>query len=210
MRNLVVEDDRFKPSSTIMKRLAFLFTVFSAFAGVIAYAETPKLGTSRVPVVFSGGHETDPQDRGRPVKLVAAGLGVPTDVFREAFSQVRPAHGGAPPAPEQVRENKKALMSALRKYGVTNERLDEVSNYYRYVRERDELWTNKPAKAMAIVQNGVVTNFEIIDGGAGYSSAPNVSVPNVKMDSAKVELAFGKDLKKNGSVSAITLTTAKD
>ena len=205
----MVEDGRFNSSSITMKRLAFLCIAFAAFAGARAHSETPKLDVTRVPVVFSGGHETDPQDRGRPVNLVAAGLGVPTDVFREAFSQVRPAHGGAPPAPEQVRENKKALMSALRKYGVTNERLDEVSNYYRYVRERDELWTNKPAQAIAIVQNGVVTKFEIIDGGAGYSSPPTVSVPNVNTDSAKVELSFGKDLKKNGSISAITLSSGK-
>ena len=32
---------------------------------------------SKVAVTFSGGHDTDPKDHGRPVVLVAAALGVP-------------------------------------------------------------------------------------------------------------------------------------
>ena len=94
---------------------------------------------ARVPVVFTGGHETDPRDRGRPVALVAAALGVPADVFREAFTHVRPAPAGTQPDPEAVRRNKDALMAALAPYGVTNDRLDAVSNHYRYVRSRGEL-----------------------------------------------------------------------
>jgi len=80
-----------------------------------------------VPVEFSGGHDTDPKDRGRPVVLVAGGLGVKPEVFREAFSHVKPAPAGTEPDPEQVRKNKAALMDALGKYGVTNEKLDTVS-----------------------------------------------------------------------------------
>src|SRR4051794_34511931 len=48
----------------------------------------------RVPVVFSGGHETNLRDHGRPVVLVAGALGVPAQVFRDAFSHVRPAPAG--------------------------------------------------------------------------------------------------------------------
>jgi hypothetical protein len=37
---------------------------------------------TKVPVNFSGGHETDPRDHGRPVVLVAAALKVRPEVFR--------------------------------------------------------------------------------------------------------------------------------
>src|SRR5206468_1655940 len=94
---------------------------------------------NKVPVVFSGGHDTDPKDRGRPVVLIAGALGVAPEVFREAFSHVHPAGpGSGGPTDAEARANKAALMNALGKYGVTNERLDTVSNYYRYVRSRGE------------------------------------------------------------------------
>jgi hypothetical protein len=160
---------------------------------------------SRVPVVFSGGHETDPQDRGRPVVLIAAALGVPTDVFREAFRHVRPAPAGSEPDPRQVRNNKAALMAALERYGVTNKRFDRVSNYYRYVRSRGELWTTKAATGYALVESRKITSFVVTDGGSGYSSPPTVTVPNVDGATVKVELSFSKRFEKNGSVAAITL-----
>jgi hypothetical protein len=163
------------------------------------------VGVLRVPIVFSGGHETDPKDRGRPVVLIAAALGVAPDVFREAFSRVHPAPPGNEPEPGQVRQNKAALMSALGKYGVTNERLDEVSNYYRYVQSRGELWTNKPAEANAVVKDGVVIGFEIVSAGSGYSSPPTVTVPSVKEAAGVVKISFGKDLKTNGSIVSIAV-----
>jgi hypothetical protein len=46
---------------------------------------TLQAAEAKVPVTFSGGHETDPQDRGRPVVLVAGALGVKPEVFRKAF-----------------------------------------------------------------------------------------------------------------------------
>ena len=100
---------------------------------VAACAVAPYLHAAEttVPVTFSGGHETDPQDHGRPVGLVAAALGVKPEVFRQAFSGVTPAKNGKP-SPEEAQRNKAALMKVLGPYGVTNERLDEVSNYYRY------------------------------------------------------------------------------
>jgi hypothetical protein len=160
---------------------------------------------TRVPVTFSGGHEADPRDRGRPVVLIAAALGVPAQVFREAFSHVRPAPAGSRPSPQQVRKNKEALLTALSPYGVTNDRLDEVSNYYRYVRSRGEMWPTKPAAAYAEVQHGKIVRFVVTKGGSGYSSPPTVSVPG--FDAApKVELSFGKKLENNGSIASITLT----
>ncbi|HEY2882053.1 MAG TPA: hypothetical protein VGJ15_06455 [Pirellulales bacterium] len=167
-------------------------------------------GVTRVAVEFAGGHDTDPQDKGRPVVLVAGGLGVKPEVFREAFSHVKPAPAGTEPDPEQVRKNKAALMDALSKFGITNDRLDTVSNYYRYVRSRGELWTIKPARAYALVKDGAVIGFEIENGGAGYSSPPTVGVPKIKMASPKVELAFSKELEKNGAVASISLSSEKD
>jgi len=165
---------------------------------------------TKVPVVFSGGHDTDPRDHGRPVVLVAGALGVAPEVFRDAFSRVHPAgpdSGG--PTREEAQANKAALMSVLGKYGITNERLDTVSNRYRYVRSHGEMWPTKDAVANAIVQNGVVTGYEIISGGYGYSSAPTVTIPNVKAAPAKVELAFNKEFEANGSVSKITVEAEK-
>src|SRR6476620_1732883 len=96
--------------------------------------------TTRVPIVFSGGHETDPRDNGRPVVLIASALGVPPEVFRDAFSHVTPARAGQEPDPSQVNKNKAALLQALGPYGITNARLDEVSNYYRYNASAGEHW----------------------------------------------------------------------
>jgi hypothetical protein len=164
---------------------------------------------TRVPVVFTEGHETDPQDRGRPVVLISAALGVPPEVFREAFKQVRPAPAGTKPSRQQERANKTVLLKALGKYGVTNERLDTVSDYYRYVRGRGELWTVKPAVAVALIQDGKVAGYEVKDGGSGYSSPPKATVPNVNDATADVTLAFGKKLESNGSILTITIMKAK-
>src|SRR4051794_9854824 len=61
---------RFAPSSgSLVVSLLMVAARFGAAAEVT------------VPVTFSGGHETDRRDGGRPVALVAAGLGVPADVF---------------------------------------------------------------------------------------------------------------------------------
>jgi hypothetical protein len=184
--------------------------IVALLAGIAPAAdrELPK-DVTRVPVTFTDGHETDPRDHGRPVILIAAALGVSSEVFREAFSHVRPAPAGTEPEPNQVRQNKAALLTALGKYGVTNDKLDAVSNYYRYVPGRDKLWTNKPAVAFALVKNGTVIGYEVTQGGSGYSSPPRVSVPDVKNAKAKVELAFGKNLENNGSISAITVPPEK-
>ncbi len=186
---------------TLALRIFLAAMVLSAAPTLRAQSDSK----SRVPLVFSGGHETDPRDRGRPVALIAAALGVPSDVFREAFSHVRPAPAGTEPDPRQVRANKDALMDALGKYNVTNRRLDTVSNYYRYVRRRGELWPTKAAKGYAVVENGKITSFVITNGGSGYSSPPTVSIPKMGRVSAKVELSFSKTFEKNGAVSAVTL-----
>ena len=164
-----------------------------------------------MPVVFSGGLDTDPRDHGRPVVLIAAGLEVAPAVFREAFTRVRPARGGSWPRCHVERvTNKAVLMEALEKHGVTNERLDIVSDYYRFPPGKEGRFgqTNRRSQTHW-VKDGVVIGHEIISGGSGYSSSPTVSVPGVKEPKAKVELSYGKDLETNGSVSAITIALPK-
>jgi Spy/CpxP family protein refolding chaperone len=156
-------------------------------------------------VIFTGGFDTDPRDHGRPVILIAAALAVPSDVFRTAFSGVKPAPAGEQPQDEQVQKNKAALMKVLEPYGVTNDRLNTVSNYYRYAGSRGEMWRHQSATATAIIKDGVVTGIKITDAGAGYSSAPTVSVAGYDDVHATAELSFGTDFKTNGSVKAISL-----
>src|SRR4051812_2782238 len=125
---------------------------FAALCFVAAFAvlhhASASVDDSNLPVTFSGGHETDPQDKGRPVVLIAAALGVKSEVFREAFRGVTPAKGRGP-TDEEAKKNKAALMKVLAPLGVTNERLDEVSNFYRYRPQSGELWRVAPARAHA-------------------------------------------------------------
>ncbi len=186
-----------------------LLTVLAAtLTSLYALAGELPTGVTRQAVVFTGGHDTEHRDGGRPVGLIAAALGVPPEVFREAFTHVRPAHDGGPTR-EQAQQNKGALMDALGKYGITNERLDTVSNYYRYRPQKGELWTHKDATANALIKGGAVISYEITSPGSGYSTPPAVSIPGIKDASAKVELVFGQTLESNGSVSAITVVPAR-
>jgi hypothetical protein len=94
-------------------------------------------------------------------------------------------------------------MSALRPYGVTNDRLDTVSNYYRYVRSRNEAWPAKPAVGYAVVRNNTVLRYVVTDGGSGYSSAPRVTVPGLPGATGTAQIAYGPLFEKNGSVSDV-------
>lgn len=155
-------------------------------------------------VVFQGGYETDSVDRGRPVALIAAVLGVETEVFRDAFSGVTPAHGRGPSEAE-AQANKKVLLDALGKYGITNERLDEVSNYYRYRPQSGELWQHTPATATATVENGQVVSVKITNAGAGYMAPPTVVVAGHPNATVKATIEFTKDFETNGRLSSLTV-----
>jgi hypothetical protein len=167
-----------------------------------ASAPPREAAPKKVLVTFTGGHETDPRDKGRPVLLIANTLGVTPEVFREAFSRVQPAPAGTRPTPERERRNKAVLLAALKPYGVTNERLDEVSDYYRYRPGSGELWPTQEAVAYAMVKDGEVLSFHIEQGGSGYSSAPIVTVTGAKQPFV-AQLGFGKDFDSNGAVTAI-------
>ena len=195
-----------KPATLLPTVVALAIATFSAQAEP---QPLPK-DVTRVPVVFSGGYDTEGVDHGRPVVLIAAALGVAPEVFREVFSHVHPAgpnSGG--PSDAEARANKTVLMDGLGKYGITNERINEVSNYYRYNRSRGEMWRTKPATANALVKDGAVIGYEITNGGSGYSSAPAVSVPGVSGATARVEISYGKDFATNGAVSALTVPQDK-
>jgi hypothetical protein len=156
-----------------MKFLLFSIVLAASVAGK-ALAQEP--AGNRAPLSFSGGHDTDPKDGGRPCGLIAAALGVKTEVFREAFSGVTPAKGRGPSG-EEARRNKDALLKVLGPHGITNDRLDEVSNFYRYRPQNGELWQHKEAQAHALIENGQITKIVITDPGFGYSTPPKVKLP---------------------------------
>jgi hypothetical protein len=162
----------------------------------------------KIPVTLSGGHETDPKDHGRPVVLIAAALNVKPEVFRKAFSGVTPARGRGPTG-EEARRNKEALMKVLGPYKVTNDRLDEVSNYYRYRPQAGELWPTKPAKAYAVVQDGKIKKIVITEPGSGYSSPPKVTVKGFEKARLEARVKFTTELKKNGGIESIELAKEK-
>jgi hypothetical protein len=163
--------------------------------------------TDGVTVTISGGHETDVRDGGRPVVLIAAALGVPTEVFRTAFSGVTPAGpGSGGPTEAEAQANKAALLRVLAPYGITNEKLDQVSNHYRYMGSAGQMWKNTLATAKATVVNGRVTGITIVNAGAGYSSAPKITITGVTGTvTATATVRYTTDFATNGSISAITI-----
>ena len=156
-------------------------------------------------VVFRGGYETDRRDGGRPVALIDAALGVKPQVFRDAFSRVTPARGGDGPSPALARRNKQVLMDALGKHGITNDRLDEVSNFYRYRPEGGELWRHAPARATAVIEDGRVTGLRITSAGYGYLTPPRVTVAGHEDIRIEATLGFSTDLRKNGRVTELKI-----
>jgi hypothetical protein len=137
--------------------------------------------------------------------LIAAALKVPPEVFRQAFSNVKPAPAGQQPEPDQVRKNKETLLRSLAPYGITNDRLDTVSNYYRYNRSRGEMWRTAPATAYATVSNGVVVGFTITNSGSGYSSPPTITLKGMVDPHAIASLSFDTEFSKNGSIKEIAM-----
>ncbi len=186
-----------------MKRMFPLFLSALLLTGLLASAQAA--GEATVTLTITGGHETDPRDRGRPVVLIGNALGVTPEIFRDAFSHVKPAAAGTRPEPAQVQRNKAALLDALGRYGVTNDELDRVSNYYRYRPESGRLWPVKSATAQAVIKDGAVVSITITDGGAGYSSVPEVAVPGHPDIRFKATVGYGRELKSNGSVAAIVV-----
>ena len=100
-------------------------------------------------------------------------------------------------------------MKVLEPHGVTNERLDVVSNYYRYQPQRGELWPTTSSKAHAIVENGKIKQIVVTEPGTGYCSPPEVKVEGIQGVEFKVKLQFSKDLKKNGTIASVEVAPTK-
>jgi len=157
-----------------------------------------------VGVLFRGGLAAVQGEGGRPVRLIAAALGVADDVFRDAFCGVRPSFLG-PPSGTRARANKRVLMEALAPYGVSNECLDEVSDYYRYRPQAGERWPHQPATATAVIEDGRVVGLTLQSGGHGYLTAPQVVIVGHEQVRVEVELGFGSDLLTNGQIVSLQL-----
>jgi len=157
-----------------------------------------------VPVSFTGGFAIGANDYGRPVPLYAAMLGVTPTVFRAAFAGVRPDGAHAPTGAQQ-QANKAALMSVLAAYDVTNDRLDEVANYYRFDSSRGQTWPQRSAHAEAVVSGGRVIAIRILDAGVGYTQAPTATVPGYPNATLTASVAFTSSFATNGHVSAVTI-----
>ena len=190
------------------KRLKSFTLIALIFIAALAYrlpqGRAQIGGSASTPIAFSGGHDTEPRDHGRPVILVASALAVPPEVFRDAFSHVHPAPQGTQPSPDEQRQNKAALLSRLAPYGVTNERLDEVSDHYRRP-DSGELWPTRPAKGYAVVIHGAISSFVVTDGGEGYTTSPTVTVPAYPAANGTAILSFSADFDKNGTVTRVLL-----
>ena len=190
----------------IGSRILFLPALISLLVFTLAVNVPVRAGETKVPVIFSGGHDTDPKDGGRPVVLVAAALEVKPEVFREAFRGVTPARDGRP-SPQDARRNKSALLKVLAPHGVTNERLDEVSDYYRYQPQRGGLWKTTSAKAYAVLEDGKIKTVVVTNPGSGYTTPPMATVPGMERTELKVTLQFGKDFDKNGAIRSVEIVT---
>ncbi|HEY0009861.1 MAG TPA: hypothetical protein VGB55_14125 [Tepidisphaeraceae bacterium] len=166
-------------------------------------ATQPAVEGVKVPLKIEGGHDLDQRDGGRPVVLIAAALNVPEQVFRDVFKNVRPAHGRGP-SKEEARANKKVLLDGLAKYGVTNERLDEVSNYYRYKPQDGGLWRHTPAAGYAMVKDGVVTAVTMTEPGRGYTTPPTITADGATTK-LTATLVLGTDLAQNGSIKSVEI-----
>jgi len=182
------------------------FVVLVMYCAIIGMGmeKSASADETKLPVTFTGGHEIGKNDYGRPVVLMAAALGVKPDEFRKAFSGVRPAHGRGPTR-EEAQRNKEALMKVLAPLKVTNERMDEVANYYRFRPQNGELWPNKPAKAYALVEDGKIKKIVVTDPGSGYSYPPKVTVKGFEKVPLEAKLKLVTDLKKNGGIASIDI-----
>jgi hypothetical protein len=175
--------------------------VVAGWTAAATHAASPR---RTVQVTLSGGFEIRSNDYGRPVPLYASMLGVSPDVFRQAFSGVHPDRGHAPTQAQQ-QANKDALLRVLGPYGVTNDAMDRVADYYRFDSSRGETWPRRAARAEATITGGKVTAIRVIDPGVGYTYPARVAVPGFPKVRATVELVFTRDFRTNGHVGRISL-----
>ncbi len=117
----------------------------------------------------------------------------------------RPA-AAARPARKQ-RRNKEALMKVLGPLKVTNDRMDEVANYYRFRPQKGELWPTKPAEAYAVVDGGKIKEIVVTEPGSGYNTPPKATIDGFKNIRLEAKIKYDKDLKKNGGIESVEITS---
>ncbi len=171
-----------------------IVAVLGLIAGVTAAGGKT---TTTVPVTFSGGFELHSNDYGRPVPLYASMLGVRPSVFRRAFSGVHPDPNHQPSGDDQE-ANKQALMGVLAPYGVTNDELDRVANYYRFDSTKSETWKHRAAKGVAVIKGGKVVSIRLTDAGVGYTYTPKLSIPGYTGALVSARVVFTKAFRTNG------------
>ena len=94
-------------------------------------------------------------------------------------------------------------MAVLGPHGVTNERMDEVADYYRFRPQEGELWPTREAEAYAEVEGGRIARIVVTEGGSGYSSPPTAMVKGFEGEKFEVRLRFSKTLEENGEVESV-------
>jgi len=155
-------------------------------------------------MTISGGHETDAIDGGRPVYLIGSMLGITGEQFRDAFSYVTPEENGHLNE-ETAQANKVKLLAQLEPYGITNDEIDETTNYYRYYPGGMNIWPYTHAVLDATISNGTVTSFEIVSGGDGYTSEPIVTVDGYGDIAVDIIISYTDSFETNGAITAITV-----
>lgn len=89
----------------------------------------------------------------------------------------------------------------LAPYGVTNERLDAASDYYRYNQSAGELWRHRAARATATIRNGNVVSVTLVDAGAGYSATPHLTVARHPRGKLRAELGDHRWIRASSSTT---------
>ncbi len=94
-------------------------------------------------------------------------------------------------------------MKSLGTQGVSNDRLDEVSDYYRFQPQSGKIWTHKPAKAHALIVDGKIERIVVTDPGHGYCSAPKIVVLAMRKRSLKSSSSSRRISKRMGAIKEI-------
>jgi len=155
-------------------------------------------------ITISGGHETDDIDAGRPVFLIGSMLGITGEQFRDAFSYVTPEENGHL-NDETAQANKVKLLAQLEPYGITNDEINSVTDYYRYYPGDINIWPYAHVVLDATISNGTVTSFKVISGGHGYTSNVTIVVDGYGNIPVNAIISYTDSFETNGAIDTITV-----
>ena len=100
-------------------------------------------------------------------------------------------------------------MKVLAPLKVTNDRMDEVANYYRFRPQKGELWPTKPAEAYAVIDSGKIKEIVVTEPGSGYNTPPKATIDGFKNIRLESKIKYDKDLKKNGGIESVEIAADK-